>query len=206
MLRKTLTLMIFSFLTLYSEAQDFEGGISGGINASWISNITNKGYQLWSFQGGAFTQTSMGKNFGLRFEIRYSKEGNHIKPKENGDYTIVLHYIDLPISYVYKTTKKNLNSKVFYEPFFIAGLSLGYLIKANEGFTNNDVSEEPFHSFSKSDFASHVGLGSKFSSHFSIELRYSISVFPIRNDFNDNVFISGIQRNNVVSGNLYYTF
>ena len=207
MLRKTLVILFFSTLILQLKAQDFNGGISGGINASWLNNIADKGYQLWSLQGGLFTQLNTGKNSSWRFELRYTKKGNHVKPQENGDYTIILHYADIPISYIYHIPPpKDLKTKLNIKPYIVVGLAYGYLIKASEGFDNNNVSGEPFHPFNNSDFSAHAGLGSCLGNHFSIELKYSVSIIPIREDFNDNIFILGAQRNNVVSGNIYYTF
>lgn len=198
--------MLFCIIILNLSAQDFKAGISGGTNASWLSNISDKGYQLWTLQAGLFTQINTDKKSSWRFEMRYSKEGNHVMPQGNGDYTIILHYIDIPVSYIYHFSWEDLKIDLSYQPYITAGIAYGHLIDASEGFGNSDVITEPFHPFKMNDFSIHVGLGGMVGKHFSAELRYSISIVPIREDFNDNAFVLGNQRNNVVSGNVYYTF
>lgn len=206
MYRIILSVLMLFFATLSLSAQTFDGGISGGLNASWLSNISQKGYQIWSFQGGLFSQTKLSKQSDLRFELRYSKEGNHIIPNENGDYTILLDYVDLPISYIKFMSNDFLGIKSLDKVYLIGGLSVGYLIMAKEGFRDREMIEESIHSFNRYDFSAQFGIGCNLGKHIFSELRYSLSMLPVRESFNDIIFVLGEQRNNVVSLNIYYRF
>lgn len=205
MYRRILFVLMLFFASLSLSAQAFEGGISGGLNASWLSNISQKGYQLWSFHGGLFSQAKLSKHSDLRFELRYSKEGNHIIPKETGDYTILLDYVDLPISYIKYLPNDFLGIKSLDKAYLIGGLSVGYLIKAKEGFRNHEM-EDPIHPFHSYDIASHVGIGCSLGKHIFSELRYSLSILPVRESVNEIIFVLGEQKNNVFSLNFYYRF
>jgi len=78
MYKKLIHVIILFVIAFPAKAQLFEAGVSGGLNAAWMSNISHKGYQVYQFQGGIFSQKKLNQqNTYLRLEFRYSPEGNH---------------------------------------------------------------------------------------------------------------------------------
>jgi len=198
-----ITIVFIGIFSIKICAQEFKGGLLGGVNASWLSNVSTVElwYKWYRFQGGLYVNYLISKQNFIKAEIKYIQRGNHVFPDLNGDYAVKLHYAEIPFLFGY-FLKKNKMEKIESENVFVVGgVSYAHLISAGEriGYANNSYYTDPNPSFKKHDFLANLGLGYNFNSRFCIELRFSASILPVRNHDDLNIYMVGSQSNRTVS-------
>jgi opacity protein-like surface antigen len=189
-------------------AQRFNGGVLAGLSASQVDGDTYAGFDKVGLQGGVFVNTKFSDAWGAQMELKYNAKGARKKTNDADPetYSLTLHYLDIPLIANYTIREK----------FIIdAGLVPGYLF-AKKGEENGiDFTDEEISAFKKFDLSWLIGFNYKISDNFIVNLRYSYSIFSIRDyenvDSNYSViaqlfgYTSG-DYNNYLTMGIYYQF
>ena len=185
-------IFLFCFLAamaVSAQAQRFQLGIKGGVNASNFSGgdfSTIKKETLVGFHAGAYMRFRLG-GFSLQPEVQFSTQGARLQQTTtNQDYKV--SYVNVPVMFQY----------IFRNGFYLeAGPQVGF--KASEDIENTTISR-----FAKStDFAIDGGLGYQSKIGLGIGARYIAGVSKV-GDFNVNNFNPNF-RNGVFQASLFYT-
>jgi hypothetical protein len=163
--------LLISTLTLVS--QPFHGGLLAGFIASQVDGDSYAGYNKAGLQGGVFVSVDLIKNLGARLEIKYAARGarNHLTEGNANIYVLRLNYIDLPLMATLKI--KNLGSLEL-------GVVPGYLFSAGGEDNNGKMPKNFLVDFRKFDMGTLFGANINIIPKISIDLRYSYSIFSIR--------------------------
>jgi len=181
-------------------AQQFYGGIKGGLTFSQIDNDGFGGPNKIGLTVAALTGKKISPDLSWQFEIKYVQRGMADPPTFAGDdysyYTY--HYIEFPISYNYRIKEK-------YMPE--AGLSPDIFIRLN-AIENGDpvpVPEiEEIHRIGLNVFG---GFYYWFSDHTSVGLRFTYSAISFMTRDKTQLFPYNLGFfHNVISLNLNYRF
>jgi hypothetical protein len=168
---------IFLLFTALLNAQEnsnvFTLKPSLGLNGCQIHGDSYSGYdKLGLFIGTSVNARLNGKT---SFEIGFyfsQKGARHNQNPKNNDYTyyrVNLNYIDLPLS-----LRFHVNPKYF----ITLGPSFAYLISYTEATQLGDwTGQWPFN---KSEIGLNIGLGRIIKDRFSVEIRSSNSIVPVR--------------------------
>lgn len=185
-------------------AQRFDGGILAGFNASQVEGDTYKGFNKPGALIGFYVQTDVAPAVFAGMEIKYSQKGarNRIKPKdpEPEKYIMRLGYIDVPIYMGFRTNDRGA---------IIAGVSAGYLMHGKEFDEYGEFVLEDQNAFNNLDLQPFLGFQFDFFEQVSVDLRFALSVLPIRGQPGEgatNYYWINNQFNNVISLALYYRF
>ena len=149
-MKKNIFLFVFSLFCCAASAQNFGGGIIGGMTLSQIDGDGLGGYNKIGAVGGVMVNRAFAEKFTMAMELKFIQKGAHasynIHTQSGGFYRVQLNYIQLPLIAQYN----------FWDNFFGEfGLSYGYLISSKE---ENDFGELPYSiPFNKSEFAALIG-------------------------------------------------
>jgi len=175
---------IFIFVLLYIfnfnvPSQEFHGGVLLGLTASQVDGDSYAGYDKLGIQGGIFVTRELTSYLDARLEIRYASRGarNPASDDNTGSYLLALHYVDLPVMGALRI--KNYGS-------FELGLIPGYLFAVNGEDDNGTLLDGALVDFRKFDLGILVGGNIRIAEKFSLSLRYSYSIFSIRESAGDN--------------------
>ena len=135
-------------------------------------------------------------------EIKYSQKGarSRFKPNEpvTEKYIMRLGYVDVPLYLGFRTGE---NGSI------LAGISTGYLMHATEYDENGPFPKESVRPFNNIDLQPFIGFKFDFLEKVSADLRFALSVLPIREvqgeDGTTSYWLNN-QFNNVISLALYY--
>ena len=201
-------IIILIVLPAVLSAQRFNGGVLIGLSASQVDGDTYAGFDKVGLQGGVFVNTKFNNAWGAQMELKYNAKGARKKTTESSPetYSLTLHYIDIPLMVNYTIQEK----------FIIdAGLVPGYLF-AKKGEENGiDFVDEEISGFKKFDLSWLIGFNYKISDNFIANLRYSYSLFSIRDYENVDSNYSVIAQlfgyttgdyNNYLTMGLYFQF
>lgn len=171
---KFLLIPIFMFLGFALSAQDFHGGILGGLSASEISGDRLEGPNKAGLYLGGFVNRYFTHRSSIQMELDFIQKGSRENPdssNNNRSYLLRLNYIEMPVHYKYDFHEKGTLE---------AGLSLGVLIHDYEladGYEWVSGAEEPF---DKIDLSFNIGLYYTIIKNLRINVRYSNSLLPVR--------------------------
>jgi len=171
---KFLLIPIFMFLGFALSAQDFHGGILGGLSASEISGDRLEGPNKAGFYLGAFVNRYFTHRSSIQMELDFIQKGSRENPDSSNayrSYLLRLNYIEMPVHYKYDFIEKGTLE---------AGLSLGVLIHDYEladGYEWVSGAEEPF---DKIDLSFNIGAYYTIIKNLRINVRYSNSILPVR--------------------------
>lgn len=202
MIRKISFLIVLIFVVAGSFAQRFDAGLIAGFNAAQVEGDTYKGYNKPGVLAGIYVQTDVAPAVFAGFEMKYSQKGarNRIKPKDPDPvkYIMRLGYIDLPVYVGFRTNDRGA---------ILAGISTGYLLHAKEFDEYGEFVLENQNKFRNIDLQPFVGFKFDFLEQVSVDLRFALSVLPIRGQPGENAtnyYWINNQFNNVISLALYY--
>jgi len=200
MIKKIFIPILFLLLVNTVSAQRFEGGILAGFNATQVEGDTYRGYNKPGAIAGFYIQTDIAPAVFAAMEIKYSQKGarNKIKPKDPVKYIMRLGYIDFPFYMGFRTNDRGN---------IIAGISAGYLIHAKEFDEYGEFVLENQNAFNNIDLQPFLGFQFDFMDNLKADLRFALSVLPIRGqpgDNSTNYYWLNNQFNNVISLALYY--
>ena len=206
-MKKILILVLF-VVPVMTLAQRFNGGALLGICASQVDGDTYAGFDKVGLQGGVFVNTKFTKAWGAQMEIKYNAKGARKKTSKDDPetYSLTLHYIDLPLM---------INFTIQDKFIIDAGFVPGYLF-AKKGEENGiKFSDEEIKAFKKVDLSWLLGLNYKITDNFIVNIRYSYSLFSIRDYENVDANYGIIARifgytngdyNNFLTMGIYYQF
>jgi len=202
MSKKIILPILFLILAIAACAQRFEGGFIAGFNATQVEGDTFKGYNKPGALAGFYIQTDVAPAIFAGMEIKYSQKGarNRIKPKDPNPekYIMRLGYIDVPLYVGFRTNERGS---------ILAGVSAGYLMHAQEFDEYGEFQLEDQNAFNSLDLQPFVGFKFDFLEQVSVDLRFALSVLPIRGQPGENAtnyYWLNNQFNNVISLALYY--
>ncbi len=164
------------FLSSFSQTP-FKAGVTGG---GAFTQVDGDGYSGWNKVGtaiGGFVYNNFGwKKTSLQMELQYINKGSRKPPKQNNGFTyykIVLNYVEVPLLVKYRHKKFN----------FETGLSYAQLIRQREFDLSGELIPREYQggNFKKYDVLFNAGAGYFFTEKFSLNVRYSYSVLPVRN-------------------------
>lgn len=193
-------LFIFSILVLASyalEAQDFNGGVIGGLAATEISGDGKWGPNKAGVYAGFFVNRYFSKRSSIQMELDYIQKGSRENPDSSNNYEFYLlrlNYVEIPLHYKYDFHEKGTLE---------AGLSLGFLVHSyEEGNPGNPPSGGDF---TKTDFSFNFGAYYTLLKNFRINVRYSNSILPVRDHSSGATYrMNQGQYNEVLSFTLHY--
>lgn len=169
-----LLFIILIFSTSSIHAQQFTGGLIGGLSASQIDGDTHGGYDKLGFYGGFSVERDFGDLVGIKSELYYITKG--AKKNINGVeiYKTKLSYIELPVMLKIMPVK-------FVQ--FDLGLAFSYLIKARmwnlgEEFPQGvvDVKDTQFSAIASGSYF--------FTDKMAFNVRFDYGFLPIKNNPN----------------------
>lgn len=184
---------------------EFKGGAVVGLSASQVHGDTYSGFDKAGLYAGGFVKRNLTEKWSAQLELAYIQKGSRKNPNpENGDYVFYLLKIDyVEIPFVVQWHYKHLS--------FEAGMAYAALINNREenefGVVNN------IFPLQRSDISFLLGLNYKIGEHFTVNIRNSNSILPVRK-FNapiyyqrrlSNMFNRGMY-NNVMILALQYQF
>lgn len=202
MVKKIVVPIIFLFLWNLSSAQRFNGGVLAGFNGTQVEGDTYKGYNKPGILAGFYVETDVAPAIFLAMEIKYSQKGARNRPtlKQPEKYIMRLDYIDVPVYMAFRTSDRGS---------LLAGVSTGYLFRSKEFDNEGEFPIEDQHAFNNIDLQPFIGFQFDFLDKVKADLRFALSVLPIRGQPGDsatNYYWLNNQFNNVISLALYYQF
>ena len=161
------------FLGFALSAQDFHGGILGGLATTEVNGDSYGGPNKAGLYFGCFVNRYFTERSSIQMELDFIQKGSRKNPDTadiTKSYRLRLNYIEMPVHYKYDFHKKGTLE---------VGSSLGVLIYSQEespiGY--EWVSAEPFDQF---DLSFNIGAYYTIIKNLRINVRYSNSILPNR--------------------------
>lgn len=172
-MRRSLLIISVMLFCMAVKGQPFHGGILAGFSASQVDGDSYAGFDKPGLQGGVFISASLTAYLEARLEIKYTGRGarNPASDDNTGAYRLGLHYIDLPV-----LIAVHIKKPVSFE----LGLVPGYMFSARGEDEAGILPEEYLVDFRKFDLGTLVGIRVDLSSKIAVNIRYSYSIFSIR--------------------------
>lgn len=166
-----LVIFLFSGSELFS--QPFHGGLIAGFTASQVDGDSYSGYNKPGLQAGVFVSAELLPWLDARMEIKYTSRGAREPAADDntGSYLLGLHYIDMPVMASLKY--RNIGALEL-------GLIPGYLFKAAGADEAGKLPNEYLVDFHKFDLGLLIGAEVSITQKFAVNIRYSYSIFSIR--------------------------
>jgi hypothetical protein len=186
------------FMTGLAKAQRFDGGILAGFNGTQVEGDSYKGYHKPGAVAGFYVQSDLAPAIFAAMEIKFNQKGARKNPttKDPTKYIMRLNYIDMPIYAAFRTSDKGS---------ILAGIQPGYLLSGKEFNEYGEFPPEDQSPFNNLDLQVLVGFQFDFLDRVKADLRFALSVLPIRDKPGDtNYYWHDSQFNNVISLALYY--
>ena len=163
--------LVFS-VTCSLYAQRFHGGLLLGFNASQVDGDTYAGYDKFGLMGGAFVYTHLSEMLDIQMEIKYMGKGARKRTSTDNltVYKSNLNYIEIPILLKLKT-----KNKIGVE----GGFGFGYLFSYSEEDAYGVLPSKAATQFKPFELCTIVGLNYQLNSKYTVDLRYSYSLFSI---------------------------
>ncbi len=172
-MKKLVMAMLIGASVYTAQAQDFELGLRGGLNASTFRGIENTSL-LGGGVVGVTSALKINEQFSLGADIVYSMQGVGLELL-GLDFPVGVNYINMPIYAKYYVGD-------FYGMHLLGGVQPGFLVNATfdgeSTFGDVDVKE----SFKSFDLGIPVGVGFELDNGFSADIRYIHGLLNISND------------------------
>ncbi len=200
--KKFLISVIFILFVLSGiHAQDFKGGIMGGLVSSQVDGDSWAGYNKSSFTLGAFVNRKLNNDFGAQMEIRYVRKGALQDDTKKGGLTYYkskLNYVEIP-----------LKGRYYVNRFiFEGGAALGVLINSSEEDLYGEISGLEGTPFNRMEISGIIGFSYTVSENIFINFHLQYSMLPIRTNFSNNIqplyYYQKYSFNNLIGFSLYY--
>ncbi|MCB0822136.1 MAG: PorT family protein [Bacteroidales bacterium] len=161
-----------TFITFTTIAQDFHGGVLGGLAASEISGDRLQGPNKAGIYVGAFVNRYISELSSFQMELNFIQKGSRENPDSANNYQsylLRLNYIELPVHYRYDFAERGTLE---------AGLSLGVLIHNYEEANGYEWTSGP--EFRRTDLSFNIGAFYSLTERLRINVRYSNSIMAVR--------------------------
>lgn len=185
-------------------AQGFKAGLILGFNTSQISGDDLGGFNRISPNSGIFVKRELSDKLSLQLEMTYLGKGSkkNLGPEDPASsyYLLRIHYIEVPVLLQYK-----FSNKITIE----GGPSLGVYIGHKEEDINGEFvgvlsAREQFKRF---DLSGNLGVIWNLNETWSLNVRASNSLLPVRNfDQQASFRLTRGQLNKSVMGRIFYNF
>ena len=179
------------------KAQDFKAGLLVGLNTSQIDGDGFGGYDKTGFKFGGFVRRHFTDEWAFQLELLFNQRGSQSKADEgeNPLYSYELNYLEIPL----------LAQYYFLDELYAeAGLEFAYLLSADE--ERNFITLDAADRTESIAINYSIGAGYNFYENFSVHLRLSNSLIPVR-DSSLNVENSNKgQLSRVISFGISYLF
>ncbi len=193
-------LLIFIFIVIVAGsvviAQDFNGGVLGGLSASEISGDRLEGPNKAGVYLGVFVNRYFSKRSSLQMELDYIQKGSRKNPDslDYSTYLLRLNYIEMPIHYKYDFHERGTLE---------TGLGFGFLIHSYEEADGyEEVSGSDFQTL---DMSFNIGAYYRIFENLWINVRYSNSILAVRPHASGQSYKwNNGQYNEVLSFTLHY--
>lgn len=199
-IRLILLISIFSLSFTGLLAQDFNGGVLGGLATSEVSGDRLQGPHKAGLYLGGFVNRYISQRSSFQMELDFIQKGSRENPtEENGyyKYLLRLNYIEIPVSYKYDFSKNGSLE---------TGLALGVLVNYYEE-ANGSEQVAGAGDFETFDFSFNIGAYYTLVDDLRINIRYSNSILPIRPHAGGTSYmLNQGQYNEVLSFVLFYGF
>jgi len=196
-MKKLIPILCFFIFSNIISAQNFKGGIIGGISTSQVSGDNLAGYNKAGFFIGVFTEIPISSIINMKMEMNFIQKGSkNPKMNQNTIPDISTSYLEIPLSVNY-----HQNDLLNFE----TGLQVAFLLTANDNDIYGSVSSEINNPFNKTDIGAFIGMYYHLTEKISLNSRMSNSIFPIRgyNTELNYLFYKG-QYNTVLSFTIHY--
>ena len=155
-----------------SFAQQFQGGLAGGLIGSQVAGDTYSGFHKLGAYAGLWVKLDASQRSSFLLELNYSQKGSRHNPDStHQDFTIYkmrLGYIEMPILYQFQ-----LKNKIFAE----IGPAFSFLLHSYEELNYMAVSYGKFKLFNPSFVA---GIGYPVTEKLGVHFRMNSSLLSIR--------------------------
>lgn len=154
-------------------SQSFKGGIFAGITASQVDGDSYAGYDKLGIMGGVYVSRDILPYLDARLEIRYAQRGarNPASEDNTGAYLLALHYIDIPLMASFRIKDYGTAD---------IGLIPGYMFAAHGEDDGGRFPDDYLVDFRKFDMGTLIGITIRITEKASVSIRYSYSIFTIR--------------------------
>jgi len=195
-MKKLIAILCFFISSNIISAQNFKGGIIGGISTTQVSGDNLGGYNKAGLCIGVFTQLPISPISNIKMEMEYIQKGSrNPKMNENGIQDISTSYLEIPLSINY-----NQSDLLTIE----TGIQTALLLTSKDNDIYGSVDSDP--PFDKTDISAFIGMYYHLTESLSLNTRLGNSIFPIRGYDGEkiSIFYRG-QYNTVLSFTLHYT-
>ena len=198
--------LLFGFLTVYTQAQNFGGGVIIGISTSQVGGDNLAGFNKAGPIIGIFANRKASNLLELQMEMAYIHKGSNNPNMNNTQHSnsplpdIFLSYIEIPFLLKYKH-----NERLEIE----GGLQTAYLINGYYRDIYGKIEWGGTNPFINYDIGLLLGMSYKYSDRISLNTRISNSIIPIgQEDYQDaaDIYNSSMKGkyNSVLSFTLHY--
>lgn len=198
-IRYLIYILVF-FVSSSLFAQDFNGGILGGLATSEVSGDRLQGPHKAGLYLGGYVNRYISPRSSFQMELNYVQKGSRENPTEKNayqSYLLRLNYIEMPLSYKYDFSKNGTLE---------TGLALGVLVHYYEE-ANGSEQVAGAGDFETFDFSFNIGAYYTLIENLRINVRYSNSILPIRPHAGGTTYmLNQGQYNEVLSFVLFYEF
>ncbi len=198
---RILIIILAILITSPAIAQEFRGGLAGGVLSSQVDGDQQGGYNKASFHIGAFVQRTLSDKIDANMELRYIRKGAlSNKVFEDGTYENYfrsrLNYIEIPVTALYKTGNFKL------EGGFAAGALINSSLEDEYGKVDLDLD------IARSEVSLILGFFYVVNEQLQVNFRIQYSLTPISKAYSDDIeklyYSQGNWYNNLISFGLYY--
>ncbi|MBS1763823.1 MAG: PorT family protein [Bacteroidetes bacterium] len=191
--------VVFITTSFSARAQSFRAAVIAGINSSQVSGDELSGFNKAGLLIGGSAILPVSKKSLVEMELLFIQKGSKTPAVKDGAanvyYKMSLNYLEVPLIYTFRPVK--------YVSLH-AGPTLGVLVGSKEEDIAGELIGQP--PFLKTELGIAGGLSIYFKDNFSLCMRLSNSLLPIRNTgANTRLFKSG-QYNSGLAFFLQYTF
>jgi hypothetical protein len=149
----------------------FRAGLKLGFSVHTLSGDLTKSQLGGNLLGGFWFQLKMNKKWTAQTELLLLDKGIGVRGAVKSPHFVNLHYFEVPVLFQY-------HRKIIYFEF---GPGLGYMLNYRENLYGNEtpdlVNNYPF---TRTEFSFNVGVGCKLNEKWTLELRLSHSLLPVR--------------------------
>ena len=173
-MKKILLIYIFTFTGIALIAQDFHGGVLGGLATTEVNGDSYGGPNKAGVYFGGFVNRYFTDRSSVQMELDFIQKGSRENPDSSNayqSYLLRLSYVEMPVHYKYDFHKKGTLE---------VGLALGVLIHSYEetnGYEWVSGADEPFETL---DLSFNIGAYYTIIENLRINVRFSNSILPIR--------------------------
>ncbi len=154
-------------------AQQFHGGIIGGIAGTQVAGDTYSGYNKAGLFFGGFVKLDVGEKSALQMELTYFQKGSRENPREKNNYRsyiLRINYIEMPLLYQYKA------GKFIIEAGPSAGFMLGYYEEVDQEVISD---QQGYNKPARITLQVNLGFSYFISEHIGVGLRTNNSMLNI---------------------------